>query len=203
MLNSYTHHLVWSHLHIVKPQVLQVRSALHMMNHAAYSCTHHLLWSHLHIIKPQSLQVGSGAQRLYRAANSCTQKSIFSIFFCIVLSFVLDYSCQAKLTYWCHEHIGKPVSICQEHSSDVELSCRLLHLEERFLHCFCIVLSFVLDHSCQAKLTYWCHDHIGKPVSICQEHSSDVEFLHPSPFMESSSHCQATVFSGWERRSYV
>ena len=52
---SSTHHLLSSHLHIVKPQSLQVRTSAQMLNHAAHSCTHHFLWSHLHIIKPVSL----------------------------------------------------------------------------------------------------------------------------------------------------
>ena len=39
-------------------------------------------------------------------------------------------------------HNQATVSLCWERSSDVELSCRLLHQEECFLHCFCIVLFF-------------------------------------------------------------
>ena len=47
---SCTHHLLWSYLHIGKPQSLQVGSAAHMFNQAAYSCTHSFLLSPFHIV---------------------------------------------------------------------------------------------------------------------------------------------------------
>ena len=63
---SCTHYFLWSHLHILKPQSLQVRSSPNMLNQAAYSYTHiNLLWSHLHIVKAQSLQVRSLVEMLY------------------------------------------------------------------------------------------------------------------------------------------
>ena len=109
-----------------------------------------------------------GAQlRCWIKLSTPAPRRAFSPFFsCIVLSFVLDHSCQAKLTYWCHEHIGKPVSML-----GAQLRCWIKLSTPAPRRAFspffsCIVLSFVLDHSCQAKLTYWCHEHIGKPVSM-------------------------------------
>ena len=116
---SCTHYFVWSHRHILKPQSLQVRSSANMFNQAAYSCTHSFLWSHLHIIKPQSLQVRS-------SANNYVESS------CLFLhpSPYMESSSHCQAT----------VSPGEELSWDVVLSCEFLHLEECFLHCFCIVL---------------------------------------------------------------
>ena len=63
ILVSLTHcyeiiHLLWSHLHLIKPQPLQVGRAADMLNQAAYSCTHYFLWSHLQIIQPQTISSG-------------------------------------------------------------------------------------------------------------------------------------------------
>ena len=49
--NSYSHYFLLTHLHIVKPQSLKVRSAVEMFNQAAYSYSHYFLLTHLHIVK--------------------------------------------------------------------------------------------------------------------------------------------------------
>ena len=54
LLISCSHYFLWSHLDIMKPQSLQVKTLANMLNEAAYSCTHCVLWTHLHIIKPVS-----------------------------------------------------------------------------------------------------------------------------------------------------
>ena len=62
---SCTHYFLWSYLHIIKPQSLQVRSSANMLNQPAYSYTHYLILSHVHIVKAQSLQVRSLFEMLY------------------------------------------------------------------------------------------------------------------------------------------
>ena len=64
---SCSHYSLWSHLDIMKPQSLQVRTLANMLNEAAYSCTHYVLWTHLDIVKP----VSSGYERSGDVVSSC------------------------------------------------------------------------------------------------------------------------------------
>ena len=64
---SCSHYSLCSHLDIMKPQSLQVRTLANMLNEAAYSCTHYVLWTHLHIVKP----VSSGYERSGDVVSSC------------------------------------------------------------------------------------------------------------------------------------
>ena len=64
---SCSHYSLCSHLDIMKPQSLQVRTLANMLNEAAYSCTHYVLWTHLDIVKP----VSSGYERSRDVVSSC------------------------------------------------------------------------------------------------------------------------------------
>ena len=64
---SCAHYSLCSHLDIMKPQSLQVRTLANMLNEAAYSCTHYVLWTHLDIVKP----VSSGYERSGDVVSSC------------------------------------------------------------------------------------------------------------------------------------
>ena len=64
---SCSHYSLCSHLDIMKPQSLQVRTLANMLNEAAYSCTHYVLWTHLDILKP----VSSGYERSGDVVSSC------------------------------------------------------------------------------------------------------------------------------------
>ena len=64
---SCSHYSLCSHLDIMKPQSLQVRTLANMLNEAAYSCTHYVLWTHLDIVKP----VSSGYERSGDVVSSC------------------------------------------------------------------------------------------------------------------------------------
>ena len=86
ILVSLTHcyeiiHLLWSHLHLIKPQPLQVGRAADMLNQAAYSCTHYFLWTHLHIIKPQSLlRLGAQLKGCVKLLIPASRRVLFPLF---------------------------------------------------------------------------------------------------------------------------
>ena len=64
LLISCSHYFLWSHLDVMKPQSLQVRTLANMLNEAAYSYTHHFCGL-IFTLPSESLQVMSAVEMLY------------------------------------------------------------------------------------------------------------------------------------------